>query len=190
MTTTSGQAEDDTRDEGDWDEGENSSDLINAVGRQIKLWREHAGLTQPELGKRIGYSDETVSSIERGRRLPKPDFLDATDDATGAGGKLKDFKKDVERARYPQKVRNLAKIEAEAVSLNAYSNHNIHGLLQTEGYARALYQMRRPLLDEETIERYVSARVARQEIFSRWPAPILSFVQEEVTLRRPWADGQ
>jgi hypothetical protein len=89
------------------------------------------------------------------------------------------------RARYPRKVRDLAKLEAEVMSMGAYSNHNIQGLLQTEDYARALYQMRRPLLDEETIERYVAARMARQEIFTRWPAPILSFVQEEVTLQRP-----
>ncbi|MFI0896965.1 helix-turn-helix domain-containing protein [Streptomyces sp. NPDC020983] len=185
MTMMSGQTEDDTNEERDWEEDGVSTDLLKTVGRQIKLWRERAGLTQPELGKLIGYSDETVSSVERGRRSPKPEFLDATDDATGAGGLLKDFKKDVERARYPQKVRDLAKIEAESVSLGAYSNHNIQGLLQTEDYARALYQMRRPLLDEDTIERYVAARVARQDVFRRWPAPILSFVQEEVTLRRP-----
>ncbi|MFI0719776.1 helix-turn-helix domain-containing protein [Streptomyces sp. NPDC021224] len=185
MTTMSGQAEDDTNDERDWDEGEASSDFLKTVGRQIKLWRERAGLTQPELGRLIGYSDETVSSVERGRRSPKPEFLDAADEATGAGGMLKDFKKEVERARYPQKVRDLAKREAEAVSLGAYGTHNLHGLLQTEDYARALYQMHRPLLSEETIERYVAARMARQEIFARWPAPILSFVQEEVTLMRP-----
>jgi hypothetical protein len=95
----------------------------------------------------------------------------------------------VERSRHPRKVRDLAKLEASAVSMGAYCDHNIHGLLQTEDYARALYQMRRPLLNEETIERYVTARVAGQDIFTRWPAPILSFVQEEVTLRRP-LDGK
>lgn len=183
--TTSEQSEDDTNDERDWDEGEASADLFKAVGKQVRLWRERAELTQPQLGKLIGYSDETVSSVERGRRTPQPDFLDGADAATGAGGMLKEFKEDVRRARFPQKVRDLAKIEAEAVSLCAYSNHNIHGLLQTEEYARALYQMRRPLLNEEMIERNVAARVARQEIFNRWPAPILSFVQEETTLRRP-----
>jgi hypothetical protein len=37
---------------------------------------------------------------------------------------------------------------------------------------------------EET-ERMVAARMARRVIFERSPAPTLSFVQEEVTLRRP-----
>jgi transcriptional regulator with XRE-family HTH domain len=178
------QADGDTEGQ-EWGVDEASSDLLKTIGRQIKLWRERAGLTQPELGQRIGYSEDLVSSVERGRRTPQPEFLDASDDVLGAEGMLKDFKADVEKARYPRKVRDLAKIEATAVSMSAYSTHNVQGLLQTEDYARALYQMRRPLLDEDTIERYVAARVARQGIFNRWPAPILSFVQEEVTLRRP-----
>ncbi|ATL31056.1 putative DNA-binding protein [Streptomyces formicae] len=58
----------------------------------------------------------------------------------------------------------------------AYANQVIHGLLQTEEYARALHRMRRPSLDEEIIEQYVTARLSRQDVFERWPAPILSFV--------------
>ncbi|MBM9434612.1 helix-turn-helix domain-containing protein [Actinacidiphila bryophytorum] len=170
-------------DDQDWEDG--AGDVLKTVGRQIKLWRERAGLTQAELGQAISYSEEHISSVERGRRAPKPTLLDAADDVLNAGGLLSAFKDDVEQARYPRKVRDLAKLEADAVSMGAYGNHNIHGLLQTEEYTRALYHMRRPLLDEETIERYVAARMARQTIFSRWPAPILSFVQEEVTLRRP-----
>ena len=50
---------------------------------------------------------------------------------------------------------------------------------------RAVLAMRRPLLDEVTIELRVAARLARQEIFNRWPAPLLSFVMEESVLRRP-----
>ena len=182
MTTGAGQSGGGTEEQ-DWEEG--ADEILKTVGRQVKLWRERAGLKQAELGQSIGYSEEQVSSVERGRRVPKPEFLDAADEVLGAAGILAAFKDDVERARYPKGVRDLAKLEASAVEMGAYSNHNIQGLLQTEEYTRALYQIRRPLLDEETIERYVRARMARQEIFTRWPAPILSFVQEEVTLRRP-----
>lgn len=170
-------------EEREWEEG--SDDILRTVGKQIKLWRERANLTQAELGQRIGYSEEQVSSVERGRRAPKPEFLDSANDILGAGGILSAFKPDVERARYPKGVRDLAKMEAESVAINAYSNHNIQGLLQTKEYTEALYRMRRPLLDDETIERYVAARMARLEIFNRRPAPTLSFVQEEVTLTRP-----
>ncbi|MGP3951146.1 helix-turn-helix domain-containing protein [Streptomyces sp. 7N604] len=170
-------------EEQDWDEG--ASDVLKTVGKQLKLWRERAGLTQAEFGKKIGYGEEQVSSVERGRRVPKPEFLNAADEVLGAGGLLAAMKEDVKQARYPKKVRELARLEAEAMELGAYASTFVHGLLQTEDYTRALYRMHRPPLDEETIERQVAARMARQEIFNRCPAPMLSFVQEEVTLYRP-----
>ncbi|WP_432036667.1 helix-turn-helix domain-containing protein [Streptomyces cucumeris] len=166
-------------------EDEESAAVLRAVGRQIKLWREAAGLKQAELGAAIGYGEEQVSAVERARRIPSPGFLDKADEVLGASGKIAAMKKDVAEARYPKKVRDLAKLEDEAVELGGYGNHNIHGLLQTEEYARALYEMRRPSFTEDEIERYVGARLARQEIFERRPRVMLAFVQEEVTLRRP-----
>jgi len=126
-----------------------------------------------------------VSAVERTKRLPHPEFLEKADQVLGAGGKLAAMKEDVAEARYPKKVRDLAKLEAEAVELGAYGNHNMHGLLQTEEYTRALFEMRRPAYNTDDIERNVAARLARQKIFERQPAPLLTFVQEEVTLRRP-----
>ncbi|WP_406266133.1 helix-turn-helix transcriptional regulator [Streptomyces sp. NBC_00191] len=183
MADATGAMNDEAEEQPDWDEG--TAELLKTVGKQLRLWRERAHLTQADVGKAIGYTEHQVSAVERGRRIPKPEFLDRADEALGAGGILAAFKEDVERARYPRKVRDLARLEAEAVELSAYANSVIHGLLQTEDYSRTLFRMRTPLLDEETIERYVAARMARQEIFSRWPAPLLSFVQEEVTLLRP-----
>ena len=166
-------------------EDEEAAAVLKAVGRQIKMWREAAGLTQPELGEAIGYGGEMVSSVERGRRSPKPDFLDKADEVLGAGGRISAMKKDVEEARYPKKVRDLAKLEDEAVEFGAYDNHNMNGLLQTQEYARALFANRQPAYSEDEIDRQVSARMARQRIFERTPAPLLTFIQEEVTLRRP-----
>ncbi|MEW1627485.1 helix-turn-helix transcriptional regulator [Streptomyces sp. NPDC089173] len=163
---------------------DDSGAVIAAVGRQIKLWREGAGLRAAELGTAIGYSENLVFKVEGGRRIPKPEFLDRTDDVVGAGGKISAMKKDVEEARYPKKVRDLTKLEADAVELGAYAGVVIHGLLQTEEYARALYAQRRPAYSEDDIERLVAARMARQVVFDRRPAPLLTFVQEESTLRR------
>lgn len=72
---------------------EEAEAVLRTVGRQIRAWREAAGLTQPELGDAIGYGGEMVSSVERGRRIPKPDFLDKADEALGAGGKLAAMKR-------------------------------------------------------------------------------------------------
>ncbi|MFG2489772.1 helix-turn-helix domain-containing protein [Streptomyces caniferus] len=177
----------DGADEAGWDldPEDESRAVVEAVGRQLKLWRESSGLRAAEFGKALGYGENLVYKIERGARIPRPEFLDKADEVLGAGGKVAAMKKDVERARYPEKVRDLEKLEAKAVELGAYGNHNIHGLLQTREYAQALYDVRRPTLAEDDLERHVAARMARQEIFDRKPPTTLTFVQEEVTLRRP-----
>jgi transcriptional regulator with XRE-family HTH domain len=164
---------------------EESAAVLRTVGRVVKSCRERKGLKQAELGAAIGYSEEQVSSVERGRRAPSPTFLEKADEVLEAGGLIAGLRKDAEEARYPKKVRDLAKLEAEAVELCAYAQSVIHGLLQTPEYAKALYGMRRPPFAEEEVERLVAARLARQEIFDRQPSPVFSFVQEEVTLRRP-----
>lgn len=167
-----------------WEEDDTAA-VVRTVGKLIRLWRERAQMTQAELGAAIGYGLDQVSSVERGRRVPKPEFLVNADEALGAGGIIAAMKKDVAEARYPRKVRDLAKLEADAVELGAYANHNMHGLLQTEEYARALYGMRRPVYSEDQIDQYVAARLARQEIIEQGTQRMLTFVQEEVTLRRP-----
>ncbi|MEU5437458.1 helix-turn-helix transcriptional regulator [Streptomyces sp. NPDC020719] len=174
-------------DEAGWDvePGDEIAPVVEAVGRQVKLRREAAGMRVPEFGEAIGYGEDLIRKVERGVRIPRPEFLDKVDEVLGAGGLVSAMKKDLEKARYPKKVRELAKLEARAVELQLYSNHNLHGLLQTEEYARALLGVRRPAYLPDELERMVAARMARKSIFGRSPAPDLSFVQEEVTLRRP-----
>ncbi|MFD5735152.1 helix-turn-helix domain-containing protein [Streptomyces sioyaensis] len=176
----------DGADEASWEGPEDETQaVVEAVGRQLKLWRKAAGMRPAEFAALMGYGENLIYKIERGVRIPRPEFLDKADEVLGAGGKIAAMKEDVERARYPKKVRDLEKLEAQAVELGAYGNHNIHGLLQTKEYAHALYDSRRPTLAEDDLERHVAARMARQEIFDRKPITTLTFVQEEVTLKRP-----
>ncbi|MFB6817451.1 helix-turn-helix domain-containing protein [Streptomyces sp. NPDC056347] len=164
---------------------EESTTVLRMIGRTIKLWRDRLDMTQAELGAAIGYSEEQVSSVERGRRAPSAAFLEKADEVLGAGGMIACLRKDAEEARFPKKVRDLAKLENQAVEICAYDNSVVNGLLQTPDYARALYGMRRPSYGEEEIERLVAARMARQEIFHQQPSRVFTFVQEEVTLQRP-----
>ncbi|MFG2284873.1 helix-turn-helix domain-containing protein [Streptomyces sp. NPDC048595] len=176
----------DDKDEASWEPGpDEMQPAVEVVGRQLKLWREGAGLRPAEFAAKMGYGENLIYKIERGARIPRPEFLERADEVLGAGGKISAMKKDVERARYPKRARDLGKLEATAVELGAYGNHNVDGLLQTEEYMRALFDVRRPVLTEGDLERHVAARMARQEIFCRTPLTTLTFVQEEVTLRRP-----
>ncbi|MFC9850914.1 helix-turn-helix domain-containing protein [Streptomyces prasinus] len=167
-------------------EDEPGTGVVTAFGRQLKLLRTRAGLERAEFGKRLGYSADTVASIEQGRRIPQPQFIEKADEVLGAGGVLTALKEEVVKAQYPSFFRDAARLEAEAQELFLYAVQAVPGLLQTEEYTRALLVMRRPLLDEDTIEQRVSARLSRQETFARWPAPLVSFVIEEAVLRKPF----
>ncbi|WP_329362607.1 helix-turn-helix domain-containing protein [Streptomyces sp. NBC_01483] len=168
------------------DGDDDSAAVLRTVGKVIKMWRERAALKQSELGAAIGYSEEQVSSVERGRRAPRRQFLEAADQALGAGGMIAGLVKDVEQARYPKKVRDVAKLEAEAVEMGAYETMVISGLLQTPEYSRALFGARRPPFTEDELDQRAAGRLARQEIVNSSKAsPVFSFVQDESTLRRP-----
>ncbi|MER5755024.1 helix-turn-helix transcriptional regulator [Streptomyces sp. NPDC002088] len=173
------------------DEGEQASDLNRAIGKQVRVLRERAGLTQREMGDQLGYSEDLISSLERGRRTPQREFLESADELLNADGLLKATIEDVEQAkararvRHPAWFKDYARLEREAVEINFYNNHDVPGLLQTERRTRALYEMRKPLLDEETIEQRVTSRMARQVILPSWPPPMVTAVIEEVVLRRP-----
>ncbi|MEV6695881.1 helix-turn-helix transcriptional regulator [Streptomyces sp. NPDC051453] len=169
----------------DVDPDNGSVALVEALGRQLRMWREVAGLRAAEFGALVRYGENQVYKLESGKRIPRPEFLVKADEVLGAGGKVAAMADDVAQARYPKEVRELAKLETRAVELALYSNHNIHGLLQTEEFSRALLRTRRPALSSDELERAVAARLARQSIYERSPGPEMSFVQEEVTLRRP-----
>ncbi|MCM1970686.1 MULTISPECIES: helix-turn-helix transcriptional regulator [Streptomyces] len=168
-----------------------TSGLFIVIGKQLKILRERKGLTQKEFGALVNYGPDAISAMERGVRTPQPDLLEKAEELLDAGGLLREVVPEVReemskaRTRHPEWYRNYAGMEAEAVELHHYCNHAVHGLLQTEDYARAVFAKRRPFLDEETIEKRVADRLSRQLLFERRPAPIVSYVLEEVVLDRP-----
>jgi hypothetical protein len=90
----------------------------------------------------------------------------------------------VKKVRYPKTVRDIAKLEAQAAEVGVYVCNSISGLLQTPDHARALFQAAQPPYSPDDVDRMVAARMARRAIFERNPAPSISFVLEEATLRR------
>ncbi|KQX59285.1 MULTISPECIES: helix-turn-helix transcriptional regulator [unclassified Streptomyces] len=172
-------------------EVDGTAHLFRALGKQIKALRRNAGLSQAELAAVTHCSEDLISSIERGVRVPQPDFLLVADPALGAGGVLAAAADDVReavsraRVRHPDWFRSFAKAEAEAVALHYYEVQAVPGLLQTKAYAHAVMRHRRPVWDEQTIEKWVSDRLGRQTLLDKWPPTTISFVLEEAILHRP-----
>ncbi|MBV2156486.1 helix-turn-helix transcriptional regulator [Kitasatospora sp. SUK 42] len=167
------------------------AEFYSAVGKLIKFFRERAGLTQRQLAKMSGYSEDLVGAIERGVRTPRIEYLTLVDGLLNAEGALKVIADDVMKAkirvseRHPAFSKAFTSEEHRAIEIHDYSTMVIPGLLQTEAYIRALYEMRRPLLSPEQVDEWVATRLARKEILARWPMPVVTWVVDESVLRRP-----
>ncbi|MFC8434543.1 helix-turn-helix domain-containing protein [Streptomyces sp. NPDC057253] len=159
--------------------------VIATVGRQLKLRREAVGMRAAEFGEAVGYGEDLVYKIEGGKRIPRQEYLDRADEVLGAGGLISAAWEDVKKVRYPKKVRELAKLEGQAVEIGVYECNSVHGLLQTPEHARAVISAAQPPYSPDDVERMVTARLARQSVFERVPAPSIHFVLEEAALRRP-----
>ncbi|MFJ4644769.1 helix-turn-helix domain-containing protein [Streptomyces bobili] len=159
--------------------------VLATVGRQLRLRREAVAMRAADFAVAVGYGEDLVYKVEGGKRIPRQEYLDRADEVLGAGGLIAATWEDVKKVRYPKKVRELGKLEAKAVEIALYECHIIPGLLQTSEHARSVIGAAQPPYSPDDVERMVAARLARQSVFERSPAPALSFVLEEGVLRRP-----
>jgi hypothetical protein len=74
--------------------------------------------------------------------------------------------------------------EDEAARICTWDPQLIHGLLQTEDYARAVITAGR-MLSGAALERRIAARKIRQTLLDRDDAPKLHAILDEAVLRRP-----
>ncbi|MFJ6752027.1 helix-turn-helix domain-containing protein [Streptomyces sp. NPDC091266] len=162
-----------------------STDSLKQFGAVLKAFRERAEMTQEALARRVQFSPATVASIEQGRRLPPPRFIERAGEVLDALGVLKAAAQYLSRQPgLAAWFRQWAELEEQAISLYTYECRLIPGLLQTEAYARTLFDERVPPLTDEESETQVTARLARQELLRTRPNTAFSFIVDEHVLQR------
>lgn len=163
-----------------------SSDSLRTFGAVVQALRENAGLGREEFAGMVQFSKHTVASIELGRRMPDPTFVEHAENALGNTGALRKAVRHL--ARQPGLAhwfRHWARLETTAVALCTYECRLVPGLLQPEAYARALFTNQLPLLDDDQIETQWAARVERQRLLRDRPNTPYSFIlEEQLFLRR------
>ncbi|RPE44407.1 helix-turn-helix protein [Streptomyces sp. Ag109_O5-1] len=171
---------------GDWEREPHPSDSLRTFGAVVQALREHAGLSRAELAAQVQYSKHTVESVELGRRMPDEAFVERAEAALGNTGALRKAARHLTRgeAGLAAWFRRWARLEREAVSLCTYECRLVPGLLQSEAYARALFENRIPLLTDEQLEAQVEARMERQRMLHERPTVPFHFIVEEAVLRR------
>ena len=163
------------------------SDGLKTFGAVLKALREESGLTQEEFAVRVRYSAAYVAKIEQGKRFPPTDLPARTEAVLGPvalkvlGAAAKSLTR---RAGLASWFRHWAGIEEEAISLYAYECRAVPGLLQPEGYIRAIFDRRLPPVTEEQLERSVTARLDRQQLIAQRPNTAFTFVIEQCVLER------
>ncbi|MEU3318549.1 helix-turn-helix transcriptional regulator [Streptomyces sp. NPDC007027] len=153
---------------------------LKMFGEVVKTFRKRARLTQEQFAPLVGYSPETVASIEQGRRLPPPDFAERADSILDAFGVILAAAKHLTRRKgLASWFRQWAELELSALSLYTYECRLIPGLLQTPAYARTLFADQLPPLADEQIEAQLAARLERQQLLRERPNTSFSFILEE-----------
>ncbi|WP_031079737.1 helix-turn-helix domain-containing protein [Streptomyces sp. NRRL S-118] len=168
------------------------SDSLRTFGAVVQALREHAGLSRGELAAVVQYSRHTVESVELGRRMPDEAFVERAEEALGNTGALRRAARHLSRGEVGLAAwfRRWARLEREAVSLCTYECRLVPGLLQSEEYARAVFEGTIPLRTDEELEAQLIARMERQRMMREKPTVPFSFIVEEHVFRRRFGDAE
>lgn len=165
------------------------------LGRELRKLRDARGWTMEAAAKQISCSASRISRIESGDIRPRPGDVIELLMAYGVplegepGTSLLTLARELRQSGWWHRMDSLSNryatfiaYEAEAVELRNFEPTLVPGLLQTEDYARAVNSVGRET-DEAGIEQRVQARLTRQEVLDRQPAPLrLHAILSEATL--------
>jgi transcriptional regulator with XRE-family HTH domain len=157
-----------------------------AFGAQLRLAREALGLTQEQLGERIGYSGTHISAVETGRKPPTPRFARKVDFVFGSGEKFVDMFWDIQRTSMLYGFPDYLAHEERAVELRLFELGIVPGLLQTPEYAAAITggAVRRGSITQDQADERLTIIAERQARLAAHPAPFVHAVMDESCLRR------
>lgn len=168
------------------------------LGSQLRRLREAKGVSRQDAGYVIRASESKISRLELGRvSFKERDVEDlltlyGVDDA-GERHALLQLARDANTPgwwhRYtdvlPNWFQTYVGLEESAALIRTYELQFVPGLLQSEGYARAIIQQGNAGAPESEIEQRVSLRLQRQERLTAPDAPRLWAVLDESALKRP-----
>src|SRR5712664_3153841 len=137
--------------------------LFVFFGRQLKRLREARGWSQEAFGKRIGYSGEMVSKVEKSNNPPSREFAVPCDrEFPEMGGMFTALVEAAENSTsvYPSWFQSWVDAEKRASVLRWWEPLVVPGPLQTADYARALFEAWRAVDGNRDVDRDIAARLA------------------------------
>ncbi|MBC7274483.1 MAG: helix-turn-helix domain-containing protein, partial [Streptomyces sp.] len=168
------------------------------LGRRLQELRETANLSREEAARVLRVAPATVRRMETAEVALKIPYVQVLLTTYGVPEEeVSAFVALAEEANQPgwwQRFHDVlpdwfsvfVSLEGAARMIRSYEPHFVPGLLQTEGYARAVLEAGTiGQSGPETIERHVKLRLTRQELWKRPNPPHLWVILDETVLRRP-----
>ncbi|MET8217092.1 helix-turn-helix domain-containing protein [Streptomyces hirsutus] len=157
-------------------------------GSELRRVREAAGLSQDQLGERVFCSGTYIGQFESATRRPQPDLSRLLDDVLGTGEYFQRLCELARKSKHADYFADAAELETRAKTISEYAPMLVPGLLQTEGYARALTRATLPYAPPDEVESYVQTRLERAQLLDSSSAPEVWVLIHEAALRIP-VDG-
>ncbi|MFF4229069.1 Scr1 family TA system antitoxin-like transcriptional regulator [Streptomyces sp. NPDC001820] len=156
--------------------------LVAGIARNMRVKK---GWTQEQAGNELGFSGAAVSAMETCAQPASDEMLVALERVLGDGmGIFEQAREYVRLDKYPAQFKDYALLEQRALGLSLYATLVVHGLFQTEEYARALIGGGYPPLSDERVAELVEVRMSRRALFDREPVALIELILEESVLRR------
>jgi DNA-binding XRE family transcriptional regulator len=167
------------------------------LGLELRRLREAHSFKLEEAADRLGLAPSTLSRIETGKAPTRTAYLTTMFDMYGVvdpGHRqaLTDMARDGHRKGWwavyddvlPTGFNIYVGLEAEAAALRVFEDQVVHGLLQTEAYARIVMSVVRSRQTARQVDRAVQLRLQRQEALEREdPIKLWLILNEAVILR-------
>ncbi|MEU1282469.1 helix-turn-helix transcriptional regulator [Streptomyces sp. NPDC005805] len=157
-----------------------SASPLDYYGWELRRLREAAGLKQGELGDIVFCSGSLIGQIETTKKVPTREFSMRVDVALGTDGLFSRLIGLVLRSQLPSWFQPYAEMEAKASYISTYQAQVVPGLMQTEGYARAVLATG----EMDDLDTLLAARMERQRIVERAHPPLAWVVLDEAVLHR------
>ncbi|WP_406471648.1 helix-turn-helix domain-containing protein [Streptomyces hirsutus] len=173
------------------------------LGSQLRRLREARGITREAAGYSIRASESKISRMELGRVSFKTRDVEDLLTLYGIGDEqerasLLSLAREANVAGWwhsysdvlPSWFPTYVGLEGAAALIRAYEVQFVHGLLQTEQYARAVVRRGMQGASGADVERRVALRLERQKYLFAENAPEFHAVLDEAALRRPYGDRE
>ncbi|MFG3131317.1 Scr1 family TA system antitoxin-like transcriptional regulator [Streptomyces tendae] len=160
------------------------------LGAELRHAREKSGLSQEDLGARLYVSGSFIGQLESGTRRMQPEYARLLDDVLGTEDFFWRNCGVSAKSSYPTHFAEAVEAESRAVSIKQYTPTLIPGLLQSSGYAHALFRAYEPTAPKEKVDASVADRIARGRLLDHPTTPMLWTVLDEAALRRKVSSPQ